>query len=632
MAASNRQSALKLLHLYSLADDPPAASIEVVLKSTGGCDDFEERRIVLAPGDTVPIGRSSKNAHKKLLPAVDNGFIDSPVISREHAVLSAASDAIITVIDKRSMHGTLVNDRRLGPEEAYELRNGDLVQFGVNVIRDQESFIAKKFVFESTMLEPSRGSFRVPDTPDDEDIDEMVADDSSSKQEVTVPRSPRVPPYGTQSNPVNLEDFEDPDADITFVEESAAVLPPISNLIPEDELIASSDEDISDDDHDEMVVDGDFESEVSNEAVHSESSLEDDGDGDSSRGDASMDESDAASSIVEVEQSDEEVEDDLDALRRLKMEAMLNHEQQTTQNGGFTPPPEEPASAQPLRAENSNSGFVHSSPPAPFFQKVLQSQPMAPSLDFYNPFEVDSWENTSWAPPVPPRPSAPPKPSVWGPPGSEFAGPSMIRHGSTHNPWYEEPPSIIYPLTTPNLHNDVLPPYLAVSNNLRSTEEQDAPAVRPRTLDSETMKELKELAGSEDSSCQDQATTSSSVPTPPATVKDGSSPAQPARRTGLSIQEITETAPQPENPPTTTSMNSLKRKAEVFDEEDEAVVKEPTPTSETQVTPIVVVQRAEVRPRKRRFVSTALSYMATGVMGGAVAVGALMFIPEGFFA
>lgn len=71
-----------------------------------------------------------------------NAYIDSPTISREHAVLTATSPpaACVYLTDKASMHGTVVNGTKLEPHKAYRLNNGDVLQFGANVTREQRMF------------------------------------------------------------------------------------------------------------------------------------------------------------------------------------------------------------------------------------------------------------------------------------------------------------------------------------------------------------------------------------------------------------------------------------------------------------------------------------------------------------
>lgn len=41
----------------------------------------------LSNNDTVPVGRASKSENKNLVPCHDNGWFDSRVMSREHAVI-----------------------------------------------------------------------------------------------------------------------------------------------------------------------------------------------------------------------------------------------------------------------------------------------------------------------------------------------------------------------------------------------------------------------------------------------------------------------------------------------------------------------------------------------------------------
>ena len=116
------------------------ASIEVVLRSTDTHDALPERRFTLSPGRKMPIGRASKNSAKpELMMASTNAFIDSPVISREHAVLSTdptPPKPTVYIVDNGSMHGTIINGNKLEPNRVTELSNGDLLQFGADVSRN----------------------------------------------------------------------------------------------------------------------------------------------------------------------------------------------------------------------------------------------------------------------------------------------------------------------------------------------------------------------------------------------------------------------------------------------------------------------------------------------------------------
>lgn len=144
-----------------------------------------------------------------------NAYIDSPTISREHAELTATSPPVpcVYITDKGSMHGTMVNGNKLQPEKAHPLSNGDVLQFGANVTRENRMFhhpntasnsdtylvfyTARSFTFESSLASYPNG-FSVPDEIE-----------SSDEEEIEVNESLSCPPrYGTQANPVTLEEAE----------------------------------------------------------------------------------------------------------------------------------------------------------------------------------------------------------------------------------------------------------------------------------------------------------------------------------------------------------------------------------------------------------------------------------------
>jgi hypothetical protein len=112
----------------------------VILRDIDGFEGFHAREFDLALGSKFPIGRASKNNTKKeLMPASTNAYIDSPVISREHAVLSANTDSgapNVFITDAGSMHGTLVNGERLTAHTPKKLSSGDKLQFGIDVNRN----------------------------------------------------------------------------------------------------------------------------------------------------------------------------------------------------------------------------------------------------------------------------------------------------------------------------------------------------------------------------------------------------------------------------------------------------------------------------------------------------------------
>jgi hypothetical protein len=71
------------------AADSGTVAFRVVLRDAEGHDGLGSREFDLPLNTTFPIGRSSRNNTKReLMPAKHNAYIDSPVISRDHALLS----------------------------------------------------------------------------------------------------------------------------------------------------------------------------------------------------------------------------------------------------------------------------------------------------------------------------------------------------------------------------------------------------------------------------------------------------------------------------------------------------------------------------------------------------------------
>jgi hypothetical protein len=193
-----------------------ATAIEITLRCSDNLDEFSTRTFTLAPGTDVQIGRASKNAAKpELMVGPGNAYIDSPTISREHAVLTATSPpaACVYITDKGSMHGTMVNNNKLEPQAPRRLENGDVVQFGANVTREQRTprqpsgprcaadicpvfYTARQFTFESSLPSYPYG-FTVPESSDEDEVD--IDDDKSC-----------LPRRGTQTNPLTI-DIDDTD-------------------------------------------------------------------------------------------------------------------------------------------------------------------------------------------------------------------------------------------------------------------------------------------------------------------------------------------------------------------------------------------------------------------------------------
>lgn len=71
--------------------------VTVVLTAVAG--DFTPRTLLLTQNDDeVPIGRASKSVAKGILGAEDNAWFDSPVMSRDHAVLKLDPETTVSEI------------------------------------------------------------------------------------------------------------------------------------------------------------------------------------------------------------------------------------------------------------------------------------------------------------------------------------------------------------------------------------------------------------------------------------------------------------------------------------------------------------------------------------------------------
>jgi hypothetical protein len=156
--------------LYDLTTWAPfinRSAFRVTLRDVDGFEGFDSREFDLAIDSQFPIGRASKNTTKKdLMPASSNAYIDSPVISREHAVLSAnahSGDPHVFITDAGSMHGTMVNGQRLPAHTPKQLASGDKLQFGIDVNRNEGThshplYISPPLCITDTLSSPQSSS------------------------------------------------------------------------------------------------------------------------------------------------------------------------------------------------------------------------------------------------------------------------------------------------------------------------------------------------------------------------------------------------------------------------------------------------------------------------------------------
>jgi pSer/pThr/pTyr-binding forkhead associated (FHA) protein len=192
--SSSRSSAFQTKLIFL----PPVAMIGLHFKFQPPDTLYTERRIRLDKDQkTVRIGRTSKR-DPNLSPKMNNGWIDSPVISREHAefslgdenqvrqplmplpnLLTDPSRQAVYIKDLNSRHGTFLNHERLEPNRAYPVAPGDVVKFGTDIQRDDlthpppsaQVFIATSQAGPPKVEPAQRRVFVVPDDSDSSDAE-----------------------------------------------------------------------------------------------------------------------------------------------------------------------------------------------------------------------------------------------------------------------------------------------------------------------------------------------------------------------------------------------------------------------------------------------------------------------------
>lgn len=178
-----------------------------------------------APAFAMSIGRSSRSEDGKLFPRADNGWFDSRVVSREHAVIKAFPDMnAVFIEDAGSMHGTFVNEHKVGPREKEMLANGDQLRFGADVSRgpgmSNKAFIPCPNANETTdVFPPVRARLTYEWIKDWVNVDDIasvfeVSDGEGSDIEL-IEESYKRPDGGDHTTPYGSRIFSVPDSDIS---------------------------------------------------------------------------------------------------------------------------------------------------------------------------------------------------------------------------------------------------------------------------------------------------------------------------------------------------------------------------------------------------------------------------------
>ncbi|KGQ01629.1 hypothetical protein PAAG_11611 [Paracoccidioides lutzii Pb01] len=161
-------------------------------------------RVLTLSSDTekIVIGRSSRATNKELVPAQNNAWFDSRVMSRAHATITIClQKQQASITDTDSMHGTWLNGTKLVSNSKTPLTNRDILTFGAKITRGAETFeplrvrLALLWTKEPTFAKVeipkpikrhSENTFVVPDDDDDDDEDREDHDFDDPKAEAIV--------------------------------------------------------------------------------------------------------------------------------------------------------------------------------------------------------------------------------------------------------------------------------------------------------------------------------------------------------------------------------------------------------------------------------------------------------------
>lgn len=603
-----------LLHLNT---DPLA--FRVVLRDIKDHDTFETREFDLPLNSTLPIGRASKNVAKhELTPAAHNAFIDSPVISREHAILSANTSSgtpQVYISDCASMHGTWLNGNKLQPSAPAELSHGDLLQFGVDVNRNDgmstprpsrvlphhdneadaipttEFYTARYYNFEAQLQHPFSLGFTVPDVDSEE---EMLG--SGERR-------------GSQLHPLILDDSDsaseqsDDVQEVTIMEESDVKY--IKSTTPASEPPAPTENG--------ALADPDIYEYSAEEIAIYQTDSEDE----------EMQMTSGASDVASVGSLDDEYTSELEVPDSEDEEEIVEQHMEKNASESATQSPVDTAVASETNPLQASLPSLDHHAPFNWDNEVSTATelPALPSMSLFNHSFDSGSSGDNCALPLPPRASSS-KSAPWHNAGFTAFGQQLDTQA-----WYTE---------------DASGPPSYIGSNFG-----DRPALFSQAPPVATSEYLTPQAGDVLGSPFESVQQADRLQTPPmvpiSDITTSPTP-HPGRRTKVTIEEIVE-----EQPPTPTSISSLKRKADVLEIEKESisispklVTKESPAVNEsilndtTQSTPTVPVAVIAQRPKKqpksiRNRMRDGATYTLLGVTGAFAAFAALSTLPDTFF-
>ncbi|KAA8916471.1 hypothetical protein TRICI_001334 [Trichomonascus ciferrii] len=120
-------------------------ALVLVLSPLNGTFERKSLFVPFAP-DLLKLGRQTS---AKTIPAPDNGFFDSRVLSRQHAeVWADRTTGKVWIKDAKSSNGTYINSQRLSSDNTeskpHELRKNDILELGIDISNDDGSSLVHR--------------------------------------------------------------------------------------------------------------------------------------------------------------------------------------------------------------------------------------------------------------------------------------------------------------------------------------------------------------------------------------------------------------------------------------------------------------------------------------------------------
>ncbi|ORZ14060.1 hypothetical protein BCR42DRAFT_61057 [Absidia repens] len=144
-SASPSSNSLSSLSSSSSPSSSASASIYTVVFQPLNSQ-FPVKTIEVSANTRCRIGRQS---NAKTIPKPLNGYFDSKVLSRNHALMwSGIEGGGVWIRDTKSSNGTFLNGQRLSAEleesEPFELKTGDKIEFGIDITGEDGSVLYHK--------------------------------------------------------------------------------------------------------------------------------------------------------------------------------------------------------------------------------------------------------------------------------------------------------------------------------------------------------------------------------------------------------------------------------------------------------------------------------------------------------